>query len=852
MSQMIENTVATPSQTGDASSMDQTEQSIGSLLDDVRAVIAPVWPLKDYVAVNPYAGIADQPFLNARTFMKTFSDCETLMPLSYFAEKFQQGHYGMSDVMAAVDELGVQAILPEANWSRETIAMVLAASLESTDESDDGSLDLATRVRSLAWYADHQLGIRWTQVIGDEISKFCGAHYDEGQSVWSSPWQDLPLYEAWKNTAAIDRNVEALGLKGFRDLAAQLPDSPAEAIESLLSQSSVPTSIWKEYLLGLAFSVPGWCAWTKYQSDWSDEVDNDDLTGLLAICLAYDIALGQVFDINVNWDFVALQGTESPEFTPSKNALLRSVLLRASELAYRNKLVADMDLTPANETSETSERKLAQMVFCIDVRSERVRRQLEKLSNKIETFGFAGFFGMPVEFVPLGQVSGNSHVPALLKPSFQLHEGLHETAASDESDAIDERVQIRSWRKLWKTFQSSAVGCFSFVETLGLLYGWKLFSQTAFSNKVFSSKGLSGNAPASKDGLAAACREKLGPTLRGLNAQGITTSHQADIAQSVLTNLGLTKAFANLVVLCGHASQTENNPLAAGLDCGACCGHSGEPNARMAAMLLNQTYIRSALADRGIHIPEDTHFVAGLHNTTTDELTYFDLDELPESLQAKMTELQSLSKLATAATATERLPIVDSHSTDDIARRANDWSEVRPEWGLAGNAAFIIAPRSMTKDANLDGRSFMHSYDFRNDPEGAVLESIMTAPMVVAHWINMQYYASTVDNPHFGSGNKTVHNVVGRFGVLSGNGGDLQTGLPWQSLHSGDDFQHLPMRLQAVIAAPKATIERILAKHANVNDLVQNQWMHLIAIEDGQAFQYSADGQWEAIGLSIA
>ena len=60
----------------------------------------------------------------------------------------------------------------------------------------------------------------------------------------------------------------------------------------------------------------------------------------------------------------------------------------------------------------------------------------------------------------------------------------------------------------------------------------------------------------------------------------------------------------------------------------------------------------------------------------------------------------------------------------------------------------------------------------------------MTAPMIVAHWINMQYFASTVDNDHFGSGNKTIHNVVGRFGILSGNGGDLMTGLPWQSLHA--------------------------------------------------------------------
>jgi uncharacterized protein len=193
------------------------------------------------------------------------------------------------------------------------------------------------------------------------------------------------------------------------------------------------------------------------------------------------------------------------------------------------------------------------------------------------------------------------------------------------------------------------------------------------------------------------------------------------------------------------------------------------------------------------------------------------------------------------------MPAVASKTIAELIGRATDWSEVRPEWGLAGNAAFIAAPRSLTQSVNLQARSFLHSYDYHQDPNATVLETIMTAPMIVAHWINMQYYASTVDNHHFGSGNKTVHNVVGRFGILSGNGGDLRTGLPWQSLHTGSDYQHEPMRLQVVIAAPLGAIEQVIEKHEIVANLLAGGWLHLVALHGEAAYRYGQDGTWETL-----
>ncbi|RYF35974.1 MAG: DUF2309 family protein, partial [Comamonadaceae bacterium] len=164
--------------------------------------------------------------------------------------------------------------------------------------------------------------------------------------------------------------------------------------------------------------------------------------------------------------------------------------------------------------------------------------------------------------------------------------------------------------------------------------------------------------------------------------------------------------------------------------------------------------------------------------------------------------------------------------------RANDWSQVRPEWGLAGNAGLVIAPRRTTRHLDLEGRVFLHDYDWRSDADRSVLTLLMTAPMVVAHWINLQYYASTLDNLRYGSGNKLLHNVVGgHIGVFEGNGGDLRIGLPLQSLHDGREWRHTPLRLSVFIEAPQASIDAVVQAQAVVRHLADNGWLHLLCID---------------------
>jgi uncharacterized protein len=331
---------------------------------------------------------------------------------------------------------------------------------------------------------------------------------------------------------------------------------------------------------------------------------------------------------------------------------------------------------------------------------------------------------------------------------------------------------------------------------------------------------------------------------------GMTPDEKIAVAFGALKNMGLTENFARVVLLCGHGSETTNNPYGSGLDCGACGGHSGEANARVAAQVLNDSRVRDGLKTEEIFIPDDTIFVAALHNTTTDDVMLFDEYSIPVSHREDVENIKSWLQNASHQARLQRAPSLGLNDAMDekIQTRSRDWSQVRPEWGLAGNAAFIAAPRERTKGLNLEGRAFLHNYDFARD-DGSILELIMTAPMIVASWINLQYYASTVNNATWGSGNKTIHNVVGGFGVWQGNGGDLQVGLPLQSLHDGQKWRHEPLRLSVFIEAPRAMMDEVIAKHGNVRELLDNGWIQLFAMEDeGRKFyRYRKDLHWSAV-----
>ena len=808
-------------------------------LKDVQTLVPPLWPLRDYVAVNPLFGFVNHPFLHAHQLLKNVRECELLMPFEYFQSAYREGRISTHLITLAYARCANEHPDWFANFKLTELLQILE---QGTSRSDDGPI----RFQTVAEAIDNHQGSTWTSHILNDITRHCSTHYDEGQALWSSPWKEESLYTAWREGAKLSHRLDLLGLTGFRKFVAGLSADPLQAISDLLIELNVPQSHWSQFLLCETFSVSGWASYVRYRVRESEIANqqNDDLVGLVAIRLAYDVALARKagFDLprplwpaNLNGE----NGMKVPP-SPSTDILARYVMQVAVEHAYQHELLTK--LASRLNPRPRSRRAPLQMVFCIDVRSEVLRRNLESVNDSVETFGFAGFFGMPLELVPIdSDQNGTQQCPVLLQPSFKVRETLRGVSPQEENEFVQKRAMIRRSRKYWKLFQNSASSCFSFVESMGLAYVSKILTDSLHWTKPV--------VPVERDGLTDEQISKLGPDVRAAHNPGLTVEKQIDLAERLLRNLGLTSGFARIVALCGHASDVTNNHYRAALDCGACGGHSGKPNARVAAAILNDHDVRLGLAARGIDIPTDTFFLAALHNTTTDVVEIGDLNLIPESHQAEIKNIQEWLEKAGDLCRLERGSRLNSSSADDVLRRSRDWAEVRPELGLANNAAFIVAPRSRTSGIDLGGRTFLHSFDPRTDHDSKVLEAIMTAPMVVTNWINMQYYASSVDPVAFGSGNKVIHNIVGQFGVLQGNGGDLMTGLPWQSVHDGKQLLHEPLRLLVVIDSLRSSVQKIIERQPLVQDLVTNGWISLTVWEGAEFFQWSAKKTWEPVSI---
>jgi uncharacterized protein len=767
--------------------------------------IPPLFPLAASVAVNPYLGQTGESLAMTAARLARVAGTPVTQPRAWYLERVADGRISDSDLEAAL------AASADAGRPATLAALKAALALPGTA---GGALP------TVAGLAAGVSGIDWPALVNDRISAWAAGHFDQGQALWTTV-PGTGAFAAWRSFASHDLTPEIAGLGGFAAFVAATPATAAEALAWAAVRLGLPDVALETVFHAALMALGGWGQYARYALWQAELAGGTDaaVTDLLTIRLIWDVALLGQYQERIGQDWAAAVAAHATPVQPDAGQVVDAILQEAAERAAQREIAAAF-AAPQPEIAQT--RPGVQAAFCIDVRSEVFRRALEGVDPAIRTIGFAGFFGVFVQHRPFASDVTELRLPVLLNPTVSSC-AIAPRAGAEEAARIAARA-----KRAWGRFKLAAVSSFAFVEATGPVYAGKL---------VRDALGL---------GTSHLPHEPA-PQL----TPGLDTAQKLAAAEMVLRAMSMTEGFARIVLLAGHGANVTNNPHASALHCGACGGYSGDVNARLLAALLNDPEVRAGLPVKGITIPADTLFVAGLHDTTTDDVvTYADDHPSPEHA----TDLANLSRALAAAGLVARgeraLRLPRAAGAADVPERAKNWAEVRPEWGLAGCRAFVAAPRHRTAAQDLAGRSFLHSYDWRQDKGFGVLELILTAPVVVASWISLQYYGSTVAPAAFGGGNKLLHNVTGGIGVVEGNGGLLRAGLPWQSVHDGAGLVHEPLRLSVVIEAPQTAISDILARHDGVRALFDNRWLHLFTLDDAgrMAGRYRGGLEWEAVG----
>jgi hypothetical protein len=515
------------------------------------------------------------------------------------------------------------------------------------------------------------------------------------------------------------------------------------------------------------------------------------------------------------------------------------VWLNAYERHYREQIFAGLAANHGRWSGH-KDGPTAQLVFCMDDREEGMRRHLEEVNPQLETLGGAAHFAVFQNYYGLEDREPTALcpvVPTVIIPSHEVHEVPRAGAEKTASEHLRRHARRLRWQdRLHQVTRSNFVGgtLLTAVAAPAALAGLLLRSLAPGALgrlNLALRNAFDGVVPTRLDHNAA---DPAAPATPESPRQGFTDAEQAERIAGFLTNLGLTKDFAPLVVIMGHGSNSTNNPHMAAYDCGACSGRHSGPNARLFCAMANRPEVRALLAERGIHVPAATHFLGGEHNTADDIITWYDSEDLPVSLAPTLAQVDRDLAAAARAHAQERcrrlysapLGIGKAAALRHVWGRRNDFSQPRPELGHVTNACAFFGRRAMSRGAYFDRRAFLISYDPTQDPEGKVLERHLLINGAVGAGINLEYFFSTVNNELFGCGSKIMHNVAGYFGVMQGAGSDLRTGLPKQMIEI-----HEAMRLLVVVEQTLDIITAVYQRQPPLQELVGNGWV-IVAAKD--------------------
>lgn len=825
------------------------------------------------------------------------------------------------------------------HYKEEDVDQSFFAYLKERAIFNDKTKWLAQLTKHMTIYEIHDalFGSETKAKIEKDVIEFIARFLDEDQTTMSMPNRELGMFEAFKRFENFTYN----------ESAEQFVEETLKALEVIDEEA---------YLLTHILKLHGWAGFIKYRSEDPSYLGQrrfpSTLMEYMAVRLYYELkymkkkkvnssaklqhylsensddAIVRLMKFHHRLSGQCLDDLEAGVTTEDivEKHFKHQVCLDTLQIQHASKLLnQDMgleDLATVIETlrqeegyiwlksledtyikryvdkfteskKEEEQKAVASATFCLDVRSEVIRRYIES-TGAYKTYGAGGFLGIPIAFVEFDKAHELFLAPAIVKPGNVVFEVPKESSEEYKS----KKGVNKTTKKVLNDLKNNPYTPYIMVEAIGWIFGINLFGRTFLpqkTNRLFSK--LKPKKPRTTYTIDKLTPEEIEFYIHKLHTKIISkivlsllgkefTKEEVDVVwkhlvfgedlhhkvpttiidklkneyqitpedydyqkkklamvgfsleekvtylHKYLTMIGQVDAFPEFVTIIGHGSISDNNPFESALDCGACGGNISLPNTRTLCMIANIKEVRDALREKGIDIPDNTKFIPGLHITTTDEIKFYDTDVLTHEQLERFNDVKDDFNKASMLSRHERLQTLPGvHTHEDMIVKSMDWSEPRPEWGLAGNMGVFAGPRSSIKHVKLNNKFFMHSYDWRVDNDNAdILTRIFDGPLVVGEWINLEHYFSTVDNHVYGAGSKVYHNIVSKVGVYYGNYSDLKIGLPTQSVHLEGKAYHEPVRLLTFMEAPLEKVGKAV-ENSLAKPFILNEWIRPVIID---------------------
>lgn len=758
-------------------------------------------PLKDFVHHNTLHAFQDLPFNVACTKSEILFGYKTRLPIEEYRNRYKKG-----EIPDAILNQVIGRHYAE-NQTEDWRHLMLFSSLSSERESRIGQL------------RDNQKALQQINLdkeVHPILFRIIAAYLDQGIAIWQIPVHDSGFLESVRE---LERNSSTSFFRNprVRDLFRTKRISPEQLLEWIVGEPS-----WYEhYLFDQQFAHPGWSGMVSILETNPGALLDPRPVSLsefihLELWLELDALETQ---LNGNWKPLAELIDQPPielfaPFTPTESDLVLSFWQEAFEWSYFDQVLSGLTALSAKKVVETP--PSFQAIFCIDDRECSLRRHLEKHDKDCQTFGTPGFFNIEFYFQPAHSHHYTKVCPVPIQPRHLIKE------LSPGKRVTGDRLET--------SHSQGILGGWLISQTLGFLAGLRLIIHLFMPRE--SKIMVSSDQHMNSESTLTIEREHGATQVDGLQV-GFTKNEMADRVEKLLRSIGLRNEFATIVYIIGHGASSSNNTYYAGYDCGACSGRAGSVNARVFAQMANEPEVRTILEARGISIPDSTRFIGGLHDTTRDTCRFYDESKLNSDhaqLHKANARLFQLALDDNARERSRRFILVNSKRDAKkvhraVARRAVSLFEPRPELNHASNALCIIGQRSFSKHLFLDRRSFLNSYHYLDDPDGRILEGILSAITPVCGGINLEYYFSRMDNHRLGAGSKLPHNVVGLIGLANGTDGDLRHGLPEQMIE-----MHTPVRLLVVVEQDPQVVQKTVMNSSQISEWYINEWIHLVAI----------------------